>query len=80
VVCGGEGNNPPQKVDGQDVVDVTRAAIKSTVAQITMLPNIPDAIRRVTRTDRVGPTSGTGCSTASPVCSASIRSRSATSR
>jgi hypothetical protein len=58
VVCGGDGNNPPQKVDGQDVADVAKAAIKSTVAPITMLPNIPDAIRRVTRTDRVGPNVG----------------------
>lgn len=51
-VCGGQ--NPPQKVDRQDVVDVTKAAVKSTLAPITILPNIPDAIDRVTRTDRVG--------------------------
>lgn len=47
--------NPPAKVDGKDVADVSRAAIKATLAPVTLLPNVPDAIHRVTRTDRVGP-------------------------
>lgn len=49
------GQNPPAKVDGKDVADVARAATKATLAPVTLLPNIPDAIHRVTRTDRVGP-------------------------
>jgi len=53
-VSGGDGQNPPQRVDRQDVVDVSKAAIKSTLFPVSMLPNIPDAINRVTRTDRVG--------------------------
>lgn len=57
VVCGGQNprpQNPPQRVDGRDVREVAQAAITSTLAPATMLPNIPDAIGRVFRTDRVG--------------------------
>jgi hypothetical protein len=59
MVCGGDGQppqgqNPPQKVDGRDVADVTKAAVKSTLNPLSMLGNIPDAVNRVTRTDRVG--------------------------
>jgi hypothetical protein len=54
MVCGGEGQNPPAKVDRQDVVDVSKAAITTTLNPLSMLGNIPDAVNRVTRTDRVG--------------------------
>ena len=54
IVCGGDGQNPPQKVDGRDVIDVTKAAVKSTLNPLSMLGNVPDAIDRVTRKDRVG--------------------------
>jgi hypothetical protein len=58
MVCGGDGQppaqNPPQKVDGRDVIDVTKAATKSTLNPLSMLGNVPDAVNRVTRTDRVG--------------------------
>ena len=54
IVCGGDGQNPPQKVDGRDVAEVTGAAIKSTLNPLSMLGNVPDAVNRVTRTDRVG--------------------------
>ena len=53
-VCGGDGQNPPQRVDGRDVAEVTGAAIKSTLNPLSMLGNVPDAVNRVTRTDRVG--------------------------
>jgi len=54
IVCGGDGQNPPQKVDGRDVIDVTKAAVKSTLNPLSMLGNVPDAVDRVTRKDRVG--------------------------
>lgn len=54
MVCGGDGQNPPRRVDGRDVIDVTKAAVKSTLNPLSMLGNVPEAIDRVTRTDRVG--------------------------
>ena len=54
LVCGGDGQNPPRKVDGRDVIDVTKAAVKSTLNPLSVLGNVPEAIDRVTRTDRVG--------------------------
>ena len=54
VVCGGDGQNPPQKVDGRDVAEVSGAAIRSTLNPLSVLGNVPDAINRVSRTDRVG--------------------------
>ena len=54
IVCGGDGQNPPQRVDGRDVIDVTKAAVKSTLNPLSMLGNVPEAIDRVTRKDRVG--------------------------
>jgi len=52
MVCGGQ--NPPQKIDGRDVIDVTKAAVKATLNPLSMLGNVPDAVDRVTRKDRVG--------------------------
>jgi hypothetical protein len=46
--------NPPQKVDGRDVAQVTGAAVKATLNPLSLLGNVPDAVNRVTRTDRVG--------------------------
>jgi hypothetical protein len=54
MVCGGDGQPPPQKVDGRDVIDVTKAATRSVLNPLSMLGNVPDAIDRVTRKDRVG--------------------------
>lgn len=53
-VCGGDGQNAPQKVDGRDVAEVTGAAVRSTLNPLSLLGNIPDAVNRVQRTDRVG--------------------------
>jgi hypothetical protein len=53
-VRGGDGQNPPARVDGRDVAEVTGAAVRSTLNPLSMLGNVPDAIGRVTRTDRVG--------------------------
>ncbi|HEY6173002.1 MAG TPA: hypothetical protein VIX73_01110 [Kofleriaceae bacterium] len=53
-VRGGDGQNPPQKVDGRDVAEVTGAAVRSTLNPLSLLGNIPDAVNRVGRTDRVG--------------------------
>jgi hypothetical protein len=46
--------NPPQRVDGRDVAQVTGAAVKATLNPLSLLGNIPDAVNRVSRTDRVG--------------------------
>jgi hypothetical protein len=54
MVCGGDGQNPPQRVDGRDVAEVTGAAVRSTLNPLSLLGNVPDAVNRVTRTDRVG--------------------------
>jgi hypothetical protein len=54
MVCGGDGQNPPQKVDGRDVAEVAGAAVKATLSPLSLLGNVPDAVNRVTRTDRVG--------------------------
>jgi hypothetical protein len=53
-VRGGDGQNPPQRVDGRDVAEVTGAAVKATLNPLSLLGNVPDAVNRVTRTDRVG--------------------------
>jgi hypothetical protein len=54
IVCGGDGQPPPARVDGRDVIDVTKAATRSVLNPFSMLGNVPDAIDRVTRKDRVG--------------------------
>jgi hypothetical protein len=57
IVCGGQNppaQNPPQRIDGRDVAEVTGAAVRGTLNPRSLLGNIPDAINRVTRTDRVG--------------------------
>ncbi|TMQ06413.1 MAG: hypothetical protein E6J90_46390 [Deltaproteobacteria bacterium] len=57
VVCGGQNppaQNPPQRIDGRDVAEATGAAVKATLNPLSLLGNVPDAVNRVTRTDRVG--------------------------
>ena len=57
VVCGGQNpaqQTPPPRIDGRDVLDATGAAVKATLNPRSLLGNIPDAVNRVTRTDRVG--------------------------
>jgi hypothetical protein len=57
VVCGGQNppqQTPPPRIDGRDVLDATGAAVKATLNPLSLLGNVPDAVNRVTRTDRVG--------------------------
>lgn len=57
VVCGGQNGpqqTPPPRIDGRDVADAAGAAVKATLNPLSLLGNVPDAVSRVTRTDRVG--------------------------
>lgn len=53
-VAGGDGQNPPAKVDGRDVVETGAAATKAALRPWSLLGNVPDAVDRLRRTDRVG--------------------------
>jgi len=57
IVCGGDGQPPPAKVDGRDVIDVTKAATRSVLNPLSMpgqyVPRLPISTAS-TRKDRVG--------------------------
>jgi len=53
-VAGGDGQPPPARVDGRDVVEAGAAATRATLRPWSLLGNVPEAIHRVSRTDRVG--------------------------